>query len=361
MDDLLYNAPCGFLSFDDDGTILLVNARILERLGYSAGELEGRHVETILSVGSRIFYHTHFFPLLKMQGVVEEVYFSLRSRSGDDFPVLTNAVRRERDGRAVNDCIFVLMRQRRRYEDELLRDKKAAEQASAAKAKFLSMMSHDLRTPLQAITGFADVLLLEMRGPLNDEQREDLRAIKDAGHEMMRLMNDILSFAQLESGRVEVKIQPVLLRDVLRRAESLLRVRFEERTLTYDSSGCPGDLAVTADPDRLQQVLLNLLTNAIKFTEPGGRISVACEQSASQVLIHVSDTGVGIPEERLSDIFEPFVQVARENAPAAGHGVGLGLSISRELARAMGGDLTVESSEGRGSIFTIVLPAQPVR
>ena len=358
MDDLLYYAPCGFLSFDDDGTILLVNARLLERLGYSPGELEGRHVETILSVGGKVFYQTHFFPLLKMQGLAEEVYFSLRSRSGDEVPVITNAVRRERGGRAVNDCIFIRMRQRGLYEDELLRAKKAAEKASAAKAKFLSMMSHDLRTPLQAISGYADVLLLEMRGSLNDAQREDLQAIKAAGLEMMRLMNDILSFAQLESGRVEVKIQPVVLRDALRRAESLLRARFEERRLTYDRSDCAGDLAVAADPDRLQQILLNLLTNAIKFTQPGGRISVACEQSAAKVLIHVGDTGVGIPENRLSEIFEPFVQVAGENAPAAGHGVGLGLSISRDLARAMGGDLTVESSPGRGSIFTIVLPAQ---
>jgi signal transduction histidine kinase len=113
-------------------------------------------------------------------------------------------------------------------------------------------MSHDLRTPLQAISGYADVLLLEMRGSLNDAQREDLQAIKGAGLEMMRLMNDILSFAQLESGRVEVKIQPVLLRDALRRAESLLRARFEERRLTYDRSDCAGDLAVAADPDRLQ-------------------------------------------------------------------------------------------------------------
>lgn len=358
MDDQLYYAPCGFLSFDDDGTILLVNARVVERLGYSRDELEGRHVETILSVGGQLFYQTHFFPLLKMQGLAEEVYFSLRSSSGDEVPVITNAVRRERDGRAVNDCVFVSMRQRGLYEDELLRAKKAAEQASAAKAKFLSMMSHDLRTPLQAISGYADMLLLEMRGSLNDAQREDLQAIKAAGLEMMRLMNDILSFAQLESGRVEVKIQPVLLGDALRRAESLLRPRFEERRLTYDRSDCAGDLTVAADPDRLQQILLNLLTNAIKFTKPGGRISVACQQNAAKVLIHVSDTGVGIPEGKLTEIFEPFVQIVGENAPAAGHGVGLGLSISRDLARAMDGDLTVESSVGRGSIFTIALPAQ---
>src|SRR4029079_1084198 len=175
-------------------------------------------------------------------------------------------------------CILIQMRQRRRYEDELLRAKKAAEQASAAKAKFLSMMSHDLRTPLQEITGFADVLLLEMHGTLSAEQREDLESIKNAGHDMMRLMNDILGFAQLESGRVEVHLRTVSVAEAVRRAEALLRARFGERGLTFDWSGCSGDLAIAAAPDRLQQVLLNLLTNAIKFTPPGGRISVRCER-----------------------------------------------------------------------------------
>jgi len=356
MNDLLNTAPCGFVTFADDGTILFTNVRLRERLGYAAGELEGRPLETILSVGGRIFYHTHFFPLLKMQGIAEEIYLSLKSKSGDDVPVLANAARRERDGQTVNDCVFVRMRQRQRYEDELLRARKEADEAGEAKARFLSMMSHDLRTPLQAISGYADVLALEMHGPINDEQREDLRAIKSASQEMMRLMNDILGFAQAESGRMEVRIAPVAIGDALDRAESLLRPRFQERGLTFERSECADDLVVAADPDRLQQILLNLLTNAIKFTTPGGTISVACEPAGSNVRIHVRDTGIGIPEERVADIFEPFVQVHDEKTPAGPRGVGLGLAISRDLARAMGGDLTAASSPGHGSIFTITLP-----
>ncbi|HEU4521015.1 MAG TPA: PAS domain-containing sensor histidine kinase [Thermoanaerobaculia bacterium] len=354
MHDLLDTAPCGFLTFGDDGTILITNATLREILGYDAGELEGRHIESILSVGGKVFYHTHFFPLLKMQRVAEEIYFSLRSKVGAEVPMLINAVRRERDGRPVNDVIFVRMRQRRRYEDEILRAKRAAEQAGASKARFLSMMSHDLRTPLQAISGFAEVLLQELRGPLNEEQREDVRAIKAGGHEMMRLMNDILNFAQLESGHVEVRLRPMLLGEAIHRAELLLRPRFMERELAFDASGCNEELILSADPDRLQQVLLNLLTNAIKFTPAGGTISISSEEQASQVLIHVTDTGIGIPSERLPDIFEPFVQVNQAATPSD-HGVGLGLSISRDLARAMGGDLTAESSPGEGSTFTVRL------
>src|SRR6202022_2038648 len=133
----------------------------------------------------------------------------------------------------------------------LLRARKEAERDSEAKAKFLSMMSHDLRTPLQAISGYADVLALEMHGSINDEQREDLRAIKSASQEMMRLMNDILGFAQLESGRVQLRIAAVAIGDAIDRAESLLRLRFQEQGLTFDRSACPADLIVAADPDRL--------------------------------------------------------------------------------------------------------------
>lgn len=356
MDDRLETAPCGFVTFDDDGTILYTNVRLRERLGYRTGELEGQSLETILSVGGRVFYHTHFFPLLKMQGVAEEIYFSLRTKNGDDVPVLVNAARRERAGRIVNDCVFMRMRQRLRYEDELLRARKEADRASEAKAKFLSMMSHDLRTPLQAISGYADVLAQGMEGPINDEQREDLRAIKAASEHMMRLMNDILGFAQLETGRVSVHIGTVQLKDALDRAESLLKPRIQEQGLRFERSDCAEDLAVAADPERLQQILLNLLTNAIKFTPTGGSIAVSCEGAPPKVRIHVRDTGIGIPADRLGDIFEPFVQVHGEVPPAGPQGVGLGLAISRDLARAMDGELTVSSALGQGSAFTVTLP-----
>ncbi len=357
MDELLNTAPCGFLSFSDDGTILLVNERLAEVLETSRAELEGKHIETILSVGGRVFYHTHFFPLLKMQRNAEEVYFSLRSRSGADIPVLTNAARRERDGRPVNDCIFVRMRQRHRYEDELLRARKAADLASAAKAKFLSMMSHDLRTPLQSISGYADLLLADMNGSQNTEQLQSVAAIKSAGKEMLRLINDILGFAQLESGRVELRIASVPVGDAFARAETLMRVRFDENNIRYVRRDCADDLRILADPDRLQQILLNLLTNASKFTPPGGTVSVSCEKVGAMVQIHVADTGIGIAGDQLGRIFEPFTQVTGSSTLSSNQGVGLGLSISRELSSAMNGELSVVSEGGKGSTFTITLPA----
>ncbi len=330
-----------------------MNLTLADLLGYVRAELLGWHVQKILPAGGRIFYQTHVFPILKMHGMAEEIYIALRTKDGRDIPVLMNGVRRQRDGTVLNDCVFVRMIQRHEYEDQLLQARRLAEQANAARAKFLSMMSHDLRTPLTSITGHASLIAAGMHGPLTDEQRDGLARIREAGQELLRMINDILNFAKLQSGRVEVQLSPVKVVDAVARAERLVHVRLADVGLTFESTACDG-VEVLADPDRLQQVLLNLLTNAIKFTPPGGRISVSCGRDGDRVLLRVRDTGVGIAPDQLQRIFEPFVQLDATRAD----GVGLGLAISRELTSAMGGELTAESAPGEGTVFTIALPAR---
>ncbi len=288
-----------------------------------------------------------------MHGVAEELYVALRAKDGTDVPMLMNGARRERDGVTVNDCVFVRMIQRHQYEDQLLQARRLAEQANDARAKFLSMMSHDLRSPLTSITGHASLLAAGMHGPLTDEQREGLARIREAGQELLRMINDILNFAKLESGRVVVHLSQIRVADAVTRAASLVHVRIAEEGLAFEAQDCDGE-EVLADPDRLQQVLLNLLTNAIKFTPAGGRISVSCGRHGERVLLRVHDTGIGSPADQLQRVFEPFVQLDATRAD----GVGLGLAISRDLARAMGGELTVESAPGEGSTFTVALPAR---
>ncbi len=357
MDQLLDTAPCGYVAFNDEGVIRTVNTTLATLLGYSPEELHGRKFESLLGVGARIFYHTHFFPVLKLQGEAEEVYLTLRSRSGQDIPVLTNGIRRERDGEMLSECVFVRMLQRGKYEDELLRAKREAEAASDAKAKFLSMMSHEVRTPLQAISGYCELLLQEVSGPLNDEQRADLAAVQSASEELVRLLNDILDFARLESGSSNLKLETVNVDLALVRAETLLIPKLSEARLGYSRTACPADLHLRANPDRLQQVLLNLLTNAIKFTPAGGTICLECSGDDRLTRISVRDTGCGIPAEHLARIFDPFVQVDRNRIDSRQRGVGLGLAISRELVQAMGGELSVSSEVGVGSAFTVALPA----
>lgn len=336
---------------------MLSNATLLQLLQYAPGELEGRNIESLLPLAGRIFYQTHFFPLLKLHGKVEEIYFSLRSQSGKEVPVLANGVRHERDGLAVYDCILIPIHQRNRYEDEILQAKKEAEAANQAKAKFLSVMSHELRTPLNAIIGFSDIIAQGLGGPVTRQQLDDLQAIKSAGEHQLTLINDILNFTRLESGHVALEIDLVSVNSAVERAASLVTLRFEEAGLVYTYESGTENLAVLADPDRLRQVLLNLLSNAAKFTDRGGQVTVNGERDGERVLIHVRDSGRGIPKDQIARIFEPFVQVDPLQVKGKQRGVGLGLAISRDLMRAMQGDLTVQSVPGQGSTFTIDLPS----
>lgn len=356
MNALLDRAPCGLLTFVDDGTIVDANGTLLAWLGYGEAELCGSSMDMLLSIAGRIFHQTHFFPLLRVQGHAEEIYIVLKTRSGLELPVVTNAVRSDRDGRAVNDCAFLPLRQRRLHEAEILRAKRAAEAANLAKDKFLSMMSHDLRTPLQAIMATTALLAKGAHGPLTDAQRKDTDLIERASGELLRLITDVLEFARLESGQVNVHVMDVPVVRALARAEALIVVQMGEAGLHYERvSSASLQTVVQADPDRLQQILLNLLSNALKFTPRGGTIEVSCERLEGAALLHVRDTGPGIAPDQLERIFQPFVQIASASASSAKRGVGLGLAISRDLARAMGGDLTAFSRPGEGAIFTLRL------
>ena len=243
--------------------------------------------------------------------------------------------------------------------DELALRTEAAEAANRAKSDFLATMSHELRTPLNAIAGYAELMELGLRGAVSDDQRDDLRRIKRNQRHLLSLVNDILNFARLESGRVDIVMEDVPLDDVLSETESLVSPQLRARQLAFEYQHAAEDLHVRADRDKLQQILVNLLNNACKFTPAGGRVTLRSDARDGAVRIHVADSGRGIPASRLKEIFEPFVQVDRHLTPEGDQGIGLGLAISRELARAMNGDLTVESEEGKGATFTVSLKAVP--
>jgi signal transduction histidine kinase len=231
----------------------------------------------------------------------------------------------------------------------------AAEAASRAKSDFLAIMSHELRTPLNAIGGYAELLELGIHGPVNADQRQALERIQQSQRHLLGLINQVLNYTRIDAGVVRYDLTDIGVGEALTAAELLVLPQMRARGLRYAHDVCEASLIVRADREKLQQVLLNLLTNAIKFTEPGGEVRVSCMPRESVIAIAVSDTGIGIAPEKLPTIFEPFVQVDQRHTRAH-EGVGLGLAISRDLARGMGGDLVAESVPGEGSVFTLTIP-----
>ena len=388
MSELLDVLPCGIVSFEDDGTVVAVNATLATMLGYERGEIEGRHVERLLTVAGRIFFQTHLFPLVRLQGRAEELFVLLRRKDGGDVGALLNAVRHDRGGRVVTDCAIMEVRERRKYEDALLRAKKDAEAAQAAveeqreelhamneeltvqteeleearvlaeeanraKSRLLAVMSHELRTPLNAIGGYAQLLEIGVHGTMSEPQLETLGRILRAQQHLLRLINNVLDHARIESGHVDYVLRDIEMAELVASVLPMVEPQIAAAGLAAVISVPPG-LCARADRDKLEQILINLLTNAVKFTPAGGTIRIDAARSGEdgRVRLSVTDSGIGIPADKVERVFEPFVQVGSTRQR---QGTGLGLAISRELSRGMGGDLGVRSEEGRGSTFTIVL------
>jgi PAS domain S-box-containing protein len=298
-------------------------------------ELSG---ETPAEPGVLRHWIEHFHPLRHEDGTVVGVNVvcievTERRRAEAEHRRLTEAMQRELEERVRAESALLEAEQRAH---------RAAVEANVQKSRFLANMSHELRTPLNAIAGHVELVALGIHGPVTPDQVEALDRVRRAERHLLSLIDDLLSFARIEAGRVEYRFHALDLRDAMAEAASMVESQMRTRGLVFEVAFPPAGTLVHADPDKLRQIMLNLLSNASKFTPRGGRVSLdtrAGELPGSR-LVRVVDTGIGIAPAKLEEIFDPFVQVSFGLARHH-EGTGLGLAISRELARGMGGDVPV--------------------
>ena len=229
--------------------------------------------------------------------------------------------------------------------------------ANRARDEFLARVSHELRSPLSGIASNAQMMAMGLCGPLSEQQTRALERIRICQDHLLGLITQLLDFKTIAAGRVRYELATVPVGEAVRESAALVESQMRERGIAFEPAVPSSEIGVRADPDRLRQVLVNLLANAAKFTPSGGTVAVSCDADVGRegglARIRVRDTGIGIAADKLEVVFEPFVQLRQD---AGTTGTGLGLAISRDLARDMGGELTVESTAGVGSTFTLTLP-----
>ncbi|HEV7836466.1 MAG TPA: ATP-binding protein [Gemmatimonadaceae bacterium] len=378
----LFNfAPDPYIVTDENGVIEDANAAAVELLGSSVHHLLRKPIATFIEMHARREFRAHLAGL-PVGGRLDKWMLEIKTREGKSVPVeatvstlassilgktslcwLMHDMRSQRETeesmQALNRALNARVAQRTRELELALEGEQAArkeaEAANRIKSELFARLSHEFRTPLHAVSGYLEILQQNIHGGLTAEQRRDVERIHQAQDHLLTLVNMILDFAKLEGGPIELSMAEIPIEETLVSAEALVSPQFAKKNIIYAHRA--GDPTVTAfaDREKLQQIVVNLLANAMKFTPPGGTVELDWKIEDETLVVRVKDTGPGIPAEKVDEIFEPFVQLRTPGSLPPG-GTGLGLPISRDLARAMGGDVRVASALGVGSVFTLTLP-----
>ncbi|HEX8615744.1 MAG TPA: ATP-binding protein [Telluria sp.] len=377
--DTFDDAACGLMTTDTGGRILRANRTILAWLGFTEAEMtSGMRLQDLLSVGGRVFHQTHCAPLLQLQGSVSEVQVDLVRKDRSRVPALINIARRRAGVGFVDQVAIFIANDRRAYERELLRARAAAEAALAAqsgaeaklreaneqlsladrrKDEFLATLAHELRNPLAPMRSGVDLLKMTMGGNAPHRRMVDMfdRQLRHMSH----LVDDLMEAARISQGKLVLRLEPVRLGEIVQAAVADLQARIDAagHALTLAVPAAP--LTVQGDPTRLTQMLVNLLTNACKYTPPGGRLALELREEDGAAVIAISDSGIGIPPEALESVFHMFSQL--EPALKRSHGgLGIGLALVKGLVELHQGSICAASAgPGQGSTFTVRLPLAP--
>lgn len=373
-------AACGLLVTADDGRIEIVNTTLCQWLGYLPQELAGcRTLQSLLTMGGRIFHQTHWVPLLQLQGTIAEVKLELLHRDGQKVPVLMNAIRREHAGSMCHEVAVFVAEDRQRYEQELMAARRKAEEllarvsdsqvaleaaqsklesqrlAAEERARFaehmVGIVSHDLRNPLAAIQISAAVIGV---GELSTRQRRATDAIERAVRRSKRLVDHLLDFTQARIGQgLRIRPSALSLHEFVAATLEELRLAFPGRALKHVAEGPSPSFA---DEDRLAQLLGNLVSNALTYGDPQTEVCVVTANEGRTSTLSVHNFGTPIPAHQLPDLFDAMT---RGSGAGSTHSVGLGLFIVREIVRAHAGSISVESSIEKGTTFSIGWPSAP--
>ena len=363
---LLEAAPDAMIIVSRDGQIVLINSQAERLFGYSRQELLGRPVEDLVPDRFRKGHPGHrtgYFVEPRPRPMGSALELSGRRKDGSEFPVeislspveteegvlVTAAVRDVTEQKALSDRL-------RRQNEELEEQYKRVQETNRLKSEFLANMSHELRTPLNAVIGFAEMMHDGKIGPVSADQKEFLGDILTSSRHLHQLINDVLDLAKVESGKMDFRLEPVDMAKVAGEVRDILRSLAASKRIPIDVVVAPALGEVLADAGKLKQILYNYLSNALKFTDDGGRVSVRVRpEGDDRFRLEVEDSGIGIKPEDLGRLFVEFQQLDASTAKKYA-GTGLGLALTRRIVEAQGGEVGATSAPGRGSTFFAILP-----
>ena len=358
---------------DFEGKILAWNRGAKETYGYTETEALGKNVREIVADADReaalnLIQRIQQGEIVKSfelrrvtkDGRILDVWLTttlLTDENGNPVAIATterDITERKRAEQEVRDLNTTLEQRVTERTAELAAAKDRAEEADRLKSTFLATMSHELRTPLNSIIGFTGIILQELAGPINAEQRKQLEMVRESSRHLLALINDVLDISKIEAGQLEVRIEPFDLRALIEKVVGIVKPMADKKGLAIRVELAPEIDAFASDERRVEQILFNLLNNAIKFTDHGG-VTLSAGSLPDALRISVADTGVGIQPENLGKLFQPFHQID-SGLTRQYEGTGLGLAICRRLADLLGGEIHATSEWGKGSVFSFTLP-----
>jgi sigma-B regulation protein RsbU (phosphoserine phosphatase) len=393
MDELLQTAPCGFIVFRDDGTVTHVNKTLLNWLRMQEEGLKAKHVESIFNLATRIFYQTHFFPLITLHGKAEEIFLTLRPQQGDDIPVMANAIRKEEEGSYTNHMVLVQVHQRKKYEDEILQAKKAAQDAlhkneelinakrdletqtleldkqvarlaniNRELAELSSVISHDMQEPVRRIAMFAD-MVYQQNKDLGDTALAPLKKIGDLCVLMRNKIKGLNDFVTVE---ISEQTGLVNLNDAILRATGKVQAECMDNGIKLETPALP---VIEGNTLQLERLFYHLVKNAYENRQPGNAAEINIESDIIKqnsynttkgryryidfVRIVFSDKGMGFDDKYNEYVFRMFKKL-----DPASEGLGLGLAVCKKIVEHMYGTITAQSAPGGGARFVIHLPVR---